>query len=161
MKPAVAALIIAAGAVTACGQGGGNTMSLPEGDVAAGQQAFVDLQCTSCHTIQGLDLPEPQVEGPVRVVFGGRLTRVKSYDDLVTSIVNPSHRLVRGYAPDRVSADGESRMPVLNDVMTVTQLINVTAFLQEQLKVEPVARYRYPAYKYNREAIEEAEQAKK
>jgi len=142
--------------VAACGPAPtpGNSLNLPEGDVDAGQQAFVDLQCTSCHTVKNLELPDPDVQGPVSIMFGGRLTRVKSYSDLITSIVNPSHRLVRGYSADRVSEDGESRMPTLNDVMTVTQLIDITAFLQAQYDVKPIARYQYPSYKYGSEEEE-------
>ena len=142
--------------IAACGPAAtsGNSLNLPEGDVNAGQQAFVDLQCTSCHTVKNLELPDPAVQGPVSIMFGGRLTRVKSYSDLITSIVNPSHRLVRGYSTDRVSDEGESRMPILNDVMTVTQLINITAFLQAQYDVKPIARYQYPSYKYASEKEE-------
>ena len=45
---------------------------------------------------------EPYVE------LGGNITKVKSYGELVTSIINPSHDLAKGYAEEVVSEDGES-----------------------------------------------------
>ena len=122
--------------------------SLPEGNADAGQSAFVSLECTACHSVRGLDLPAPQAEGPVKVVLGGRVSRVKSYGELVTSIINPSHRLARRYRADEVSQEGQSLMTVYNDVMTVTQLIDLVAFLQAQYDEIERPGYRYPVYSY-------------
>jgi hypothetical protein len=73
------------------------------------------------------------------VTLGGQTVRVKTYGDLVTSIVNPSHRLARGYAASEVSRNGESLMAAarLNDVITVQQLIDVVAFLQDEYELVP------------------------
>jgi hypothetical protein len=84
------------------------------------------------------------------VTLGGEVTRVKTYGELVTSIINPSHRLARGYPTEEVSAAGESLMALayLNDVMTVQQLIDLVAFLQARYEVRPPAYdadwYLYP-----------------
>jgi mono/diheme cytochrome c family protein len=120
---------------------------LPAGDVDAGGQAFVDLQCYACHRINGVDLPQFMGSAPVAVVLGGERTRVRTYGELVTSIVNPSHRLVAGFPAEQVSRDGESLMPVLNGVMTVQQLIDIVALLQSSYEIalptDEAYSYRY------------------
>jgi hypothetical protein len=121
---------------------------LPEGNAGKGQEAFVSLGCTACHTIKDLDLPAPAADGPVTIVLGGGVARVKSYGELISSIINPSHRLARGFPRDAVSQDDESLMRVYNDVMTVTQLIDLVAFLQSEYEVIPRPGYHYPVYSY-------------
>lgn len=117
---------------------------LPDGDAAAGQATFVRLQCHGCHQIVGVELPEFMGTTPLadKVTLGGEVTRVKTYGELVTSIINPSHRLIKGYPRDQVSRDGESLMTVYNDWMTVAQLIDLVAFLQSHYEVVP------PDYEY-------------
>jgi mono/diheme cytochrome c family protein len=117
---------------------------LPDGDAAAGRATFVRLNCHGCHEVEGLELPEFDYAGPplVRVKLGGLTTRVRTYGELVTSIINPSHRLIDGYPRDQVSRDGESMMANYNDWMTVSQLIDLVAFLQSHYEVVP------PDYEY-------------
>ena len=117
---------------------------LPDGDAQAGQATFVRLKCHGCHDIEGVEFPEFDYMGPplVDVTLGGRTTRVRTYGELVTSIINPSHRLIQGYPEEQVSADGESLMANYNDWMTVAQLIDLVAFLQGQYEVVP------PDYEY-------------
>lgn len=121
--------------------------NLPEGDAEKGRQHFVNLGCISCHVVRNVDLPEPDMEGPVNVVLGTQ-TRITSYGDLVTSIVNPSHRLSPRYPRDQVSNDGESLMVSNNDVMTVTQLTDLIAFLQPHYQKISRPGYTYPTYNY-------------
>ncbi|HZX22002.1 MAG TPA: cytochrome C [Woeseiaceae bacterium] len=120
---------------------------LPDGDPEAGRAAFLALQCNSCHVISNYELPPPAAKGPVQVTLGGEVTRVKTYGELVTSIINPSHKLVRWYPEEEISEEGESLMPGFNDRMTVRQLINLVAFLQPHYDVV-VPRYEYPEYQY-------------
>jgi sulfur-oxidizing protein SoxX len=116
---------------------------LPDGDADSGREAFVDLQCHGCHTISGLDL-EFTGTGAVRVELGGQVSRVRTYGELVTSIINPSHRLAPGYDRDYVTTGGESIMTMayINEVMTVQQLVDVVAFLQAQYDVAPPSDFR-------------------
>jgi len=121
---------------------------LPEGDAERGKAAFVSLQCTACHVVEDVDLPAPETEGPVRFNLGGQVTRIRSYGELVTSVANPTHRLARSYRQEELTVDGESLMPALNDVMTVSELTDIVAFLQEQYELKPRPRYNYPVYRY-------------
>ncbi len=118
---------------------------LPEGDAAKGKMHFVSLGCIGCHSVVDADLPEPAQPGAVRVLLGSRTSANISYGQLVTAIVNPSHRLSPRYRKDEVSQDGESLMISYNDVLTVTQLTDLVAFLQSSYKAERVG-YKYPVY---------------
>ena len=115
---------------------------LPDGNPEAGQQLFVELQCNSCHTIVDMEVPPPAEPGPVEIMLGGPVARVKTYGQLVSSVINPSHKISRRYDKDQVSQEGESLMRVYNETMTVQQLIDIVAFLQVQYKVA-VPEYTY------------------
>ncbi len=121
---------------------------LPEGDAARGEMHFVSLGCVSCHVVVDAELPEPAEAGPVRVLLGSRTGRRMSYGQLVTSIVNPSHRLSSRYRRDEVSHEGVSLMASYNDVLTVTQLTDLVAFLQAHYKEADRPGYQYPVYTY-------------
>ncbi len=121
---------------------------LPEGDAVKGEMHFVSLGCVSCHSVVGAELPEPAEAGPVRVLLGSRAGIRMSYGQLVTSIVNPSHRLSARYRKEEVSQEGKSLMTSYNDVLTVTQLTDLVAFLQAHYKKADRPGYKYPVYDY-------------
>jgi len=140
-------LLVLGGALLAgCGKESGLGFKLPDGDADRGRQAFTALRCNACHTIEGLDLPY-QGTGAANVALGGKTIRVKTYGELVTAIINPSHRLAPGYPTDQVAINGASLMSLayLNDVMTVQQLIDLVAFLQSRYEIvpPPVSPYSY------------------
>lgn len=139
-------------ALVACGEPQGPEFALPEGDADAGRALFVSYGCTSCHFIPNSNLPEPEEDGPVRVLLGGRVSRVKTYPELVTAVINPSHRLVRRRPAEEVSRDGESLMVVYNDVMTVTELIDLVTFLETAYE-----EFERPGYGYTPYTIGEVE----
>lgn len=118
---------------------------LPEGDAAAGRDAFLYMQCNQCHSVVNEDLPQvPGFDAPY-VELGGAVTRVKTYGELVTAIINPSHKLADGYPADLVSENGKSKMYVYNEYMTVQELTDLVMFLQPHYKVKP-PEYHYPVY---------------
>ncbi|MDH3274424.1 MAG: c-type cytochrome [Gammaproteobacteria bacterium] len=117
---------------------------LPEGNAMAGRETFLYMHCNQCHTIKGEQLPtvagfEPFVE------LGGSLTRVKTYGELVTAIINPSHKLADGYPEDLVSENGKSKMYVYNGFMTVQELTDLVMFLQSHYEVVP-PQFQYRVY---------------
>jgi hypothetical protein len=63
----------------------------------------------------------------------------------VTAIINPSHKLAKGYPLELISNDGQSRMPVYNGYMTVQELIDIVSYLQPHYDVY-VPPYQYPVY---------------
>lgn len=118
---------------------------LPDGNAQAGREAFIYLQCHQCHTIAGEELPDIPGQDPPYVELGGDVTQVKAYGELITAIINPSHKLARGYAKEVVAEDGKSKMYVYNEYMTVQELIDIVTFLQPHYDVVPPT-FRYPVY---------------
>jgi len=119
--------------------------SLPQGNAINGKEAFVYMHCHECHTVSGEELPALALADPPFVELGGTVSRVKTYGELVTAIINPSHKLAKGYPLDVISNDGQSRMPVYNGYMTVQELIDIVSFLQPHYNVH-VPRYEYRIY---------------
>lgn len=108
---------------------------LPEGNAQAGREAFLYMQCNQCHTIAGMELPAIPDKDPPYVELGGKVTKVKTYGELLTAIIYPSHKLADGYAEELVSEDNESNMYVYNEHMTVQELIDIVMFLQDQYDI--------------------------
>lgn len=109
---------------------------LPDGDAAKGEMNFHAIGCKSCHSLASASAQPVEQD---RVVLGGEVTRVKTYGDLVTSIINPSHRVGPKTPASMRMDDGVSLMEVamLNDRLTITELIDLVAFLQAQYEVVP------------------------
>ena len=140
----LAALITAAAAcVAGCDAStGSRAFTLPPGDVDAGRAVFLDMACNDCHSI--VDEQELRADWQAMdVPLGGPTSRVKSYGELVTSVINPSHRVSQAYQGEPFTADGDSRMRNYNQVMTVRELIDVVTYLQDQydLVEHPVTQY--------------------
>lgn len=119
----------------------GKGFVFPEGDVARGKKAFVDMQCYECHRVAGIaDLPAPKVSPEKVVILGGEVTRLKTYGELVTSIIHPKYELSEKLHNRSLYQEGkESPMRIVNDKITVAQLLDIVTFLQPQFKgIEPV-----------------------
>ncbi|MCG8442599.1 MAG: hypothetical protein MI723_12400, partial [Caulobacterales bacterium] len=88
------AALLAMIAVAACeiGPESGRGFRLPEGDVAEGRERFVDYRCVDCHSIVGMDELRTDVVALMDLPLGGGTTQIATYGELVTSIINPSHR---------------------------------------------------------------------
>ena len=141
--PAVVLLGLFSLLVVGCDQSAESVrgLVLPAGDAQRGQLAFVDLGCTRCHTVAGVAL-EPYVgEMPLTIELGGEIYRVKTYGELVTSIINPDHVLSPKYVallPPEQRRGAPSAMPSFNDTMTVAQLLDLVSFLHGQyVALEP------------------------
>ncbi|MCA9263852.1 MAG: c-type cytochrome [Planctomycetales bacterium] len=125
----------------------GYGFTLPKGDAEAGKLVYLDMHCNACHSIAGIEQAAASGDQPeVSVSLGGEVVRIETYGELVTSIINPSHRLPARYPRDTVAVDGTSKMENYNDVMTVQQLIDVVAFLQSNYELKPYEPTHYPVY---------------
>lgn len=122
---------------------------LPEGDIEQGKAAFLSLGCHQCHTVADTDIEQPE-NAEFQVRLGGRLIQVEHYGDLLTSIVNPSHRVApqMRLQDDNGSEDGAvvSPMPDFTGTMTVTQLIDIVEFLNSKYTQVPKYSGRYYHY---------------
>ena len=150
----------------------GEGFSLPKGDAAAGKIAFVDLACNACHSIADIEqLPSNDTALP-HIKLGGTVRNVKAYGGLVTSIINPSHKVITTFTshsseqvvtpstthPSRIvmkrkdqevikSEDGSSKMRSYNDIMTVTQLVDLVTFLENNYEIDAYNRTTYRRFK--------------
>ncbi len=123
--------------------------ALPDGDAKIGEQYFVEFRCIDCHTIAGKEdsLIAPEGIDPImNVKLGGKVRHIATYGQLVTSIINPSHKVSAQYRVTPTMKDGQSMMRNYNSIMTVEELIDLVAFLQEQYELEPYTPYRYKMY---------------
>jgi len=108
---------------------------LPEGDVARGEQVFIKFGCPGCHTIPGVDLPEMDPEPEILLEIGGEVYRIKNYGELLTSVINPVHVISPKYLSKLDESDrskASTPMPYYGDTMTVTEMINLVAFLHDK-----------------------------
>ncbi len=124
----------------------GRGFTLPDGDPVKGKATFIVLQCNACHTVY----ETPEIKQPenfeISVEIGGKVKRIQSYGELVTSIINPSHRLAKGYPREMIESNGQSKMTNYNAVMKVDQLIDLVAFLQSRYELDPYTPTTYPTY---------------
>ena len=111
----------------------GKGLILPTGDIENGKASFIDLGCLECHAIAQADNPEQASDSAIMLELGGKVHRVKSYGELITSIINPNHIISPEYlkAKSFSNTEGElsTPMPDFNNDMTVTQLIDIVMFL--------------------------------
>jgi hypothetical protein len=133
-------------ALAACTPESSFGFRLPNGDAVAGRKAFVDLGCNSCHEVAGV--PIEYLEGITHVQLGGETTHLRTYGELVTSIINPSHKIARQHREDGAILEGESLMTYvyLNQVMTVQELVDLVAFLQPTYEVVPPPPVKWATY---------------
>ena len=99
------------------------------GDAAKGRQLFADLECYKCHTISGANFPPSGGDGKV----GPELSGVGAHhpaEYFAESILSPNAVLVDG--PGWIGPDGKSIMPSFADSLSVTQLVDLVAFIKSQ-----------------------------
>ncbi len=122
----------ASGAVEVAASGG--EFDVPEGDSVEGRFAFQELGCFQCHEVEGVSF----VEG-YRGGIGPELTAIGAIQTpsyILESIINPGKVIVAdppGVEPGGEgsyrSGEGITKMPEFHDVMTVRQLLDISAFL--------------------------------
>src|SRR3989441_2840999 len=102
--------------------------ALPVGDPAKGRQVFADLECSKCHAIQGESFPKTGGDaknvGPELTGMGGQ----HPAEYFAESILSPNAVILDG--PGYTGPDGKSIMPTYADSLSVTQLVDLVAFLK-------------------------------
>ncbi len=102
--------------------------ALPGGDAAKGRQVFADLECYKCHAIQGESFPatggDAKNVGPALTGMGGQ----HPSEYFAESILAPNAVILDG--PGYTGPDGKSIMPSFADSLSVSQLVDLVAFLK-------------------------------
>ncbi len=121
---------------------------LPNRDPDVGQQLFVTMKCHLCHTVSGVELPDFDIPALPKIEIGGKVNRVRSYGELVTSIISPEHVVSEQWLKILSEQEGGredvfSPMPVFNDQMTVQQLADLAAFLYVAFEKNELDSFEY------------------
>ena len=106
----------------------GRGFELPPGNAEKGKAAFVQLNCTECHRVDGVELPTPTAKLELIVTLGGEVTHLRTYGELVTAIIHP-----RAATSDEQRAPTPATRPPMKDfnrAMTVEELVNIVTFIQ-------------------------------
>lgn len=124
--------------LAACAPNTALMVRFPLGNVQRGREAFIALECHACHRVQDVQLTTEVAPASFNVALGGHTKRIETYGDIITAIVNPSHRLARSYRTE-VGRGEPSPMAArfLNDVMTTQQLVDIAAFLHTEYDYIP------------------------
>ncbi len=64
----------------------------------------------------------------------------------LTSIINPAHKIVTRYPRELTEKDGVSKMPNYNDLLTVTDLIDIVTFLEPRYTLQPYSPTGYHSF---------------
>lgn len=103
------------------------SVSLPHGDAAKGKAVFASMRCYTCHEVAGADFPKPWASPAADMKLGGP-GPAPDTGKVFTSIINPDHAISGD--PKKTVAGGASRMGDFTDVLTVRQLVDVTAYVR-------------------------------
>lgn len=128
---AALALVLAAGLLS-LPQAGASELRLPEGAPDEGREAFLELRCIHCHSVQGVDLKHPELGKRLDLPLATSERFVRTYADLFTAITNPRHVVRKQYGALLQGAEGSEAEPFMLDLtrtMTVRQLVDLVAFL--------------------------------
>lgn len=107
--------------------------ALPEGDIEKGKVTFKRLACNECHSISNIEWKGEKDN--LKIQLGGEIATQKSYGDLVTSVINPSHKVAPRYKENTSTEEDLSKMKNYNEVMTVQELVDLVAFLESEYHV--------------------------
>jgi Cytochrome c len=97
----------------------------PQGDPIKGRQVFVKLECDSCHAVKGEQFPAPSSDIGPELSMMGPLHEAAYFAE---AIINPNAVIEKGKGYE--AADGSSKMPSYNDLITVQELIDLVAYLK-------------------------------
>jgi hypothetical protein len=120
--------------------------SLPKGNVEIGKAVFIKYECLACHTMKGVVDNSIVKQKDISIMLGGANTQIVTYAELVTSIINPSHKFSNPHSTKVKTSGGKSKMRVFNDVMTVTELVDLVSFLQTNYTLLPYKQTKYQYY---------------
>ena len=107
---------------------------IPEGKINAGRTLFVEKGCYKCHTAGDTTLPQSDLSQELFIELGVKKHEGWSRDTFAKSILNPNHTVSEKYRKVMITQDDKlkaenSPMPGFNDILSVSDLIHLTTFL--------------------------------
>jgi hypothetical protein len=101
--------------------------SLPPGDLRAGREVFIKMECYSCHRVAGEPFPQGRKEQKPGPDLSG-MGDMHSTEYLAEAIMNPNAVILTG--PGFTGPDGLSTMPDYSELLTLRQLLDLVAYLK-------------------------------
>lgn len=108
---------------------------IPKGREAAGKTLFVEKGCYQCHAAGGIELPVSKLEETLIIRLGEARQKNWTRDDFARAILNPNHTVSPDYEKAMIILGDHfkavnSPMPGFNDILTASDLIHLTTFLE-------------------------------
>jgi hypothetical protein len=114
----------------------GKETVIPAGNSGKGKTLFVEKGCYLCHSAAKTKFPAVDLEPRLVIELGGDIHAGWTRDDYAKSIMNPNHIVSEDYRiamirlGDHFKAEN-SPMPQFTELLTVSDLIQITTFLDE------------------------------
>lgn len=108
---------------------------VPAGSENAGKTLFVEKGCYQCHVAGDIKTPASELDDSLLINLGGRDHAGWTRDDFARAIMSPQHTVSEEYRRvmmslgDNFKAEN-SPMPGFNDILSVSDLIHLTTFLE-------------------------------
>jgi hypothetical protein len=97
----------------------------PQGNPVKGREIFVKLECYSCHAVEGERFPVPsEVIGPELAM----MAPLHDAEYFAEAIIHPNAVIQKGKGYE--AADGSSKMPSYNDLVTVQEVVDLVGYLK-------------------------------
>lgn len=108
---------------------------IPEGSITAGKTLFVGKGCYQCHIADGIKAPASDLDENLTIDLGGQDHANWTRDQFARSIMSPNHTVSEEYRKIMMSLGANfeaenSPMPGFNDMLTLSDLIHLTTFLE-------------------------------
>lgn len=111
---------------------------VPPGNADEGRKAFAELQCYTCHRVEGENFPGPIQEPAVNI--GGMVLRRPSADEVAQDIMVPGSHFSIAYPAKTMAPTGRSEMPEYGKVVTIKQLSDLVSYIRSRYQVGLVAK---------------------
>jgi cytochrome c2 len=98
-----------------------------QGDLVKGREVFVKFECYSCHEVKGEKFSAPSGE------IGPELSMMAPLHEaayFAEAIIHPNAVIQKGKGYE--AADGSSKMPSYNGLVTVQEVIDLVAYLKSR-----------------------------
>lgn len=116
--------------------------ALPPGGLEEGKLAFSISGCDKCHSVGNIEWKGTNED--VHIRLGGEVSSLKTYGELVTSIIHPNHEVDKKHKDIALNNLGLSKMENFNQSLTVQELVDIVAYLQSEYNLKPPSDYYYP-----------------
>ncbi len=120
----------------------GKSPLFPRGDETTGRALFEQKQCFQCHRVAGQKFPAREITEGTVIPLGGLEHTGWTRDDFAAAIMSPQHVVAPAWQKAMIIVGARleaetSPMPDFNRVLSVSELIDLVTFLEDNLARAP------------------------